>query len=96
MRLLSDEDSSFTQCQLIRRHWVITNDANEHSEEVDGEGVIGELPILTGAPTHQVTPLIAESCITIRKTEVACERSAVVWHTCLHDRHMLHHNTKST
>ncbi len=31
--------------QLKRRHWVIT-DAIGHRQEVDGEGVVGETPIL--------------------------------------------------
>ena len=31
--------------QLLRRHWVIT-DANENTQEVEGEGVIGEQPTL--------------------------------------------------
>lgn len=31
--------------QLLRRHWVIT-DSNQLVQEVDGEGVVGEQPIL--------------------------------------------------
>ena len=31
--------------QLISRHWIIT-DAFEHTEEVKGEGVVGEQPLL--------------------------------------------------
>ena len=31
--------------QLISRHWIIT-DASEHVEEVKGEGVVGEQPVL--------------------------------------------------
>lgn len=31
--------------QLMRRHWVIT-DAHGHRQEVGGEGVVGETPIL--------------------------------------------------
>lgn len=31
--------------QLISRHWIIT-DANGHVEEVKGEGVVGEQPLL--------------------------------------------------
>ncbi len=31
--------------QMVSRHWVIT-DAMEHTEEVEGPGVIGEQPVL--------------------------------------------------
>jgi len=31
--------------QLLSRHWIIT-DASEHTEEVEGPGVVGEQPIL--------------------------------------------------
>jgi ApaG protein len=31
--------------QLLSRHWIIT-DAAEHTEEVKGEGVVGEQPVL--------------------------------------------------
>jgi ApaG protein len=31
--------------QLLSRHWIIT-DAVEHTEEVQGPGVIGEQPVL--------------------------------------------------
>ncbi|HEV7392466.1 MAG: Co2+/Mg2+ efflux protein ApaG [Burkholderiales bacterium] len=32
-------------CQLVSRHWIIT-DANGHVEEVKGDGVVGEQPLL--------------------------------------------------
>ncbi|MEA3155081.1 MAG: ApaG protein [Betaproteobacteria bacterium] len=32
-------------CQLVSRHWIIT-DANGHIEEVKGDGVVGEQPLL--------------------------------------------------
>jgi ApaG protein len=35
--------------QLLSRHWIIT-DAFEHTEEVQGPGVVGEQPVL--APTE--------------------------------------------
>jgi len=31
--------------QLLRRHWIIT-DGNQHTEEVKGDGVIGEQPFI--------------------------------------------------
>src|SRR2546430_1682415 len=31
--------------QLLTRHWIIT-DATGHTEEVRGDGVVGELPVL--------------------------------------------------
>lgn len=31
--------------QLLSRHWIIT-DASEHVEEVQGQGVVGEQPVL--------------------------------------------------
>lgn len=38
--------------QLLRRHWYIW-DANNHIEEVEGEGVIGEQPIIAPGMHHQ-------------------------------------------
>lgn len=40
--------------QLISRHWVIT-DARGHVEEVEGDGVIGEQPILKPGETFRYT-----------------------------------------
>lgn len=37
--------------QLLRRHWVIT-DSLGHTEEVEGEGVIGQQPILNPGQVH--------------------------------------------
>ncbi len=37
--------------KLISRHWVITNTDGEE-EEVRGEGVVGEQPLLTPGATH--------------------------------------------
>lgn len=31
--------------QLLSRHWIIT-DANQHVQEVKGEGVVGEQPVI--------------------------------------------------
>lgn len=39
------QNNSDTACQLLSRHWII-QDANRKTEEVYGEGVIGEQPII--------------------------------------------------
>jgi F-box protein 3 len=38
--------AAFEWCQLKRRHWIIKSNG-QPPEEVDGEGVIGEFPILS-------------------------------------------------
>ena len=38
--------------QLISRHWIIT-DALEHTEEVQGPGVVGETPVLKPGESFQ-------------------------------------------
>jgi ApaG protein len=40
--------------QLISRHWIIT-DANGHTQEVHGEGVVGEQPHLNPGEGFQYT-----------------------------------------
>ena len=40
--------------QLISRHWVIS-DANGHSEEVKGLGVVGQQPLLKPGESFQYT-----------------------------------------
>jgi ApaG protein len=48
--------------QLLRRHWTIT-DANGTNQTVDGEGVVGEQPILEPGQSFQYTsacPLLTE------------------------------------
>lgn len=40
--------------QLRRRHWIITN-GNGDIEEVDGEGVVGEQPMLAPGAIHEYT-----------------------------------------
>lgn len=37
--------------QLLRRHWTI-RDANGHVQEVEGEGVIGEQPVIPAGDSH--------------------------------------------
>ncbi|MGA2274061.1 MAG: Co2+/Mg2+ efflux protein ApaG [Bryobacteraceae bacterium] len=38
--------------QLLSRHWIIT-DASEHTEEVQGPGVVGEQPVLATGESFQ-------------------------------------------
>jgi ApaG protein len=40
--------------QLLSRHWIIT-DANGHTEEVVGEGVVGQQPALAPGESFQYT-----------------------------------------
>lgn len=40
--------------QLLTRHWIIT-DATGHVEEVEGEGVVGEQPVLAPGESFQYT-----------------------------------------
>lgn len=40
--------------QLLRRKWRIT-DGNEHVQEVEGEGVVGEKPVIEPGHTYEYT-----------------------------------------
>jgi len=51
--------------QLLNRHWLIM-DGNEEVQEVQGEGVIGQQPILQPGESYKYTSG------TIIKTEVGC------------------------
>ncbi len=42
------------QCQLLSRHWIIT-DATGHVEEVRGPGVVGQQPVLRPGESHTYT-----------------------------------------
>jgi ApaG protein len=46
------ENLSDNTVQLMRRHWYIV-DSNGMTREVEGEGVIGQQPILTTGERHQ-------------------------------------------
>jgi len=48
------ENQSSEIVQLLRRHWFI-QDAMGTIREVEGEGVIGEQPVLSPGQTHQYT-----------------------------------------
>ena len=40
--------------QLVSRHWIIT-DADDHVQEVKGEGVVGEQPVLRPGESFEYT-----------------------------------------
>ncbi len=46
------ENLSEHTVQLVRRHWNIFDSIGSHSQ-VDGDGVVGEQPILNPGDTHQ-------------------------------------------
>lgn len=50
-RITIENTSEFT-AQLTHRHWEIFDSIGEH-KQVDGEGVVGEQPILAPGDSHQ-------------------------------------------
>ncbi len=46
------ENHSDHTIQLLRRHWHI-HDANHDEREVEGEGVVGQMPILEPGESHK-------------------------------------------
>ncbi|SEA03979.1 Co2+/Mg2+ efflux protein ApaG [Alkalimonas amylolytica] len=48
------ENTSTETIQLLRRHWLIS-DANGKQVEVDGEGVVGEQPVLAPSESYSYT-----------------------------------------
>lgn len=50
-RVKIENNSEFT-VQLLRRHWYIYN-ANGSMTEVEGEGVIGEQPVIEPGASHE-------------------------------------------
>jgi ApaG protein len=48
-----ENGSTFT-VQLLRRHWVI-RDSNGQLREVEGEGVVGQQPVLAPGERHDYT-----------------------------------------
>lgn len=48
------ENRSNNTVQLLRRHWYIT-DAMNRSKEVEGEGVVGQQPVLEPGDVHEYT-----------------------------------------
>ncbi len=56
------ENLGFHSVQLLRRHWHIW-DSIGHWREVEGEGVVGQQPILHAGEVHQYTsgcPLVSD------------------------------------
>jgi ApaG protein len=47
-------NNSDDACQLLSRHWII-QDSNKKTEEVFGEGVIGEQPLIQPGEKYQYT-----------------------------------------
>ena len=50
-RITIENQSEYT-IQLLRRHWNI-HDAGFNAREVEGEGVVGQQPVLEPGQTHQ-------------------------------------------
>lgn len=50
-RITIENQSEYT-IQLMRRHWSI-HDAGFQAREVEGEGVVGQQPVLEPGQTHQ-------------------------------------------
>ena len=51
VRITNESDETV---QLVSRHWIIT-DASGHIEEVRGQGVVGEQPVLAPGESFQYT-----------------------------------------
>ena len=49
---ISITNHSQSKCQLLRRHWIIV-DGEGHREEVTGDGVVGEQPVLEPEQNYQ-------------------------------------------
>lgn len=48
------ENASDDTVQLLRRHWII-KDGLDHVTEVEGDGVVGEQPVLAPGESHTYT-----------------------------------------
>ncbi|MEZ4702806.1 MAG: Co2+/Mg2+ efflux protein ApaG [Rhodothermales bacterium] len=46
------ENHSLEDVQLLRRHWFI-RESSGHVQEVEGEGVVGEQPVLEPGKVHE-------------------------------------------
>lgn len=46
------ENNSGEQVQLLRRHWFISN-SNGDVQEVEGEGVVGQQPVIAPGGAHE-------------------------------------------
>lgn len=45
------ENRTEAEVQLLRRHWIIT-EGTGRSEEIEGEGVVGEQPVILPGEAH--------------------------------------------
>lgn len=63
------ENKGSVSARLLTRHWIIT-DGEEHTQEVHGEGVIGQQPYLAPGQTFRYTSG------TILETEVGSMRGS--------------------
>jgi ApaG protein len=52
------ENRSAEEVQLLRRHWIITEE-NGYLQDVEGEGVVGQQPVIAPGRMHQYS----SSCI---------------------------------
>lgn len=52
------ENRSGEEVQLLRRHWVIKEDSGR-LQDVEGEGIIGEKPVIAPGRTHRYS----SSCV---------------------------------
>lgn len=52
------ENTGGEEVQLLRRHWVI-QEGNGRLQDVEGEGVVGQQPVICPGHTHQYT----SSCV---------------------------------
>jgi hypothetical protein len=43
---MTPEERGFETCQLMTRHWILTDFMNRKIDEVNGEGVVGRFPLL--------------------------------------------------
>ena len=59
------KNTGMMAARLLRRHWIIT-DANGKTQEVKGDGVIGEQPHILPGETHQY------SSASVLETPVGC------------------------
>ena len=50
-RITIENNSEYT-VQLLRRHWFV-NDIGNEAKEIEGEGVVGQQPILEPGQLHQ-------------------------------------------
>ena len=73
------ENQGSRSVTLRNRHWRITN-ADDHTETVDGEGVIGEQPVLAPGDVYEYTsgtPLSTSSGIMVGSYDMESEEGKI-------------------